>query len=130
MPSVGSARSRSSSGRKKKPWRCIGCAHFVSFFTVQICVSPTFARNGVAFQNGTPFTWNSDRPSGPAGGSVRDEVDAGRSREARRRDVPMQCGHGLSRQRRLVAEGNRQHIFGNAKFDAAVAAVVQVGAQA
>jgi hypothetical protein len=41
------------------------------FVERQICRSPTVARYGFARQNGTPFTWNSDFPSGPAGGSVR-----------------------------------------------------------
>src|SRR6516162_3556489 len=49
---------------------CHGWSHFVLFLTVQIWVSPILAMNGFAFQNGTSLTWNSDLPSGPAGGSV------------------------------------------------------------
>ena len=59
---------------EKKPWSASGAPTSVSFFTVQICVSPTSARNGLAFQNGAPFTWNSDFPSGAARRQRQDDV--------------------------------------------------------
>ena len=42
----------------------------MSFFTVHSCVSPIFALNGWAFQNGTPLMRNSLWPAS-CGGSVK-----------------------------------------------------------
>src|SRR5690349_7470666 len=50
----------SSTSWKKKPWRWNGWSQSESFLTIHNCFSPSFARYGLAFQNGTPLTWNSD----------------------------------------------------------------------
>ena len=64
------------------------------------------------------------RPGPPAAASGR-RPRASRPRGSARRCRDAVAGHLLFRQRRLVAERDRQHVFGNAILDAAVAAVVQ-----